>query len=71
MSKTAKKIARYRALSKAEKEFDALANRAASLAPEKHCSGCINRADRLSIECQIYALETSEQIGRASCRERG
>ena len=61
MSKTAKKIARYRALSKAEKEFDALANRAASLAPEKHCSGCINRADRLSIECQIYALETSEQ----------
>jgi len=61
MSKTAKKIARYRALSVAKKEYDALANRAASLAPEKHCSGYLNKADRLSIECQIHALETSEQ----------
>ena len=61
MNKTAKKIARYRALAKAEREFDTLANRARSLAPEKYCSGYLNKADRLSIECQINALETSEQ----------
>ena len=61
MNKTTKRIARYRALSKAEREFDVLADRARSLAPEKYCSGYLNKADRLSIECQIHALETSEQ----------
>lgn len=62
MSKTINKIARYRALAKAEKEFNDLADRAQELTPrQRYSAGMINDADKLSIECQIRALEISEQ----------